>query len=98
MTAFDDDPEYEAQLRQLLGDDNSAWRQNANLGSDDEMGEFIQGKGYENGEGNGEVERTFRFRGRRQDEGEGVVSEDARSISTGDDSPSVHVHVATRQC
>lgn len=107
MTAFDDDPEYEAQLRDVLGDETSTW---ADIEQQEEMGEFVK-------ETDGRFEDdvlndapTFRMKlppgdsdGTRRmakDDDEisitGIkdgkaMSEDARSVSTGDDSPSVQV-------
>src|SRR5271170_379697 len=112
MTAFDYDPEYEAQLRDVLGDDHqvATWRDSShhNVDHDDEMGDFV--KDTDDGSEDGVLNDAPNFRLRvplpssssnqrlrtKEDEDEGsvsgkVLSEYARSISTGDDSPSVPV-------
>src|SRR5277367_6456556 len=111
MTAFDDDPEYEAQLRDVLGDDHqvATWRDSShhNVDHDEEMGDFV--KDTDDGSEDGVLNDAPNFRLRvppssssnqkqriKDDDDEGsvsgkILSEDARSISTGDDSPSVQV-------
>ena len=103
MTGFDDDPEYEAQLKQVLGE----WPVN---GNGTYHGEVVEGTDPKpDNEELPDDAPTFRFKlplkgkiteevaEREEDEdddaiAEGIaLSEDARSISTGDDSPSVHV-------
>lgn len=118
MTAFDDDPEYEAQLRDVLGDDQlAAWRDSASVAHaidsrDEEMGDFVKDTDNVSEDGVLNDMPNFRLRGalpsssnerqpaRDDDDDESVsvsgrddkiLSEDARSISTGDDSPSVPV-------
>src|SRR5271155_3326167 len=111
MTAFDDDPEYEAQLRDVLGHDKvAAWRDSSSNNVDhEEMGDFV--KDTDDGSEDGVLNDAPNFRLRvppssssnqkqrtkdDDDDDEGsvsgkILSEDARSISTGDDSPSVPV-------
>ena len=109
MTAFDDDPEYEAQLRDVLGEDKvAAWRDSSSNNLDhEEMGDFV--KDTDDGSEDGVLNDAPNFRLRvppssssnerqrtKEDDDEGsvsgkILSEDARSISTGDDSPSVPV-------
>jgi hypothetical protein len=111
MTAFDDDPEYEAQLRDVLGDDKvAAWKDSSSNNVDHaEMGDFV--KDTDDGSEDGVLNDAPNFRLRvppsssssnqkqrtkEDDDDEGsvsgkILSEDARSISTGDDSPSVPV-------
>jgi hypothetical protein len=99
MSAFDDDPEYEAQLKEILG---SSYPETQD---DEEMGDFVGGDDLSE-DGVLEDAPTFRLklpssagRGKEPEhvsdigivEGK-ALSEDARSISTGDDSPSVQVH------
>lgn len=101
MTAFDDDPEYEAQLKDVLGDQLATWPEN---GDDDEMGELVGDMDNISEDSMLDDAPTFRMKlpkeaessGKRiaedgSDMGERPMSEDARSISTGDDSPSVQV-------
>jgi hypothetical protein len=101
MTAFDDDPEYEAQLKDVLGD--RPWQQD---GQDEEMGEF---KGDDAMSEDSVLDDAPTFRMKLPGDGSTTVaptnddvsefgggddrplSEDGRSISTGDDSPSVPV-------
>jgi hypothetical protein len=110
MTAFDDDPEYEAQLRDVLGTDQvSAWRDSPHP-EIEEIGEYV--RGTDDGSEDDVLNDAPSFRRkipRRRAEGgprtgdeddedvsgggkdDKILSEDARSISTGDDSPSVQV-------
>jgi hypothetical protein len=103
MTAFDDDPEYEAQLKDVLGDQLATWPEN---GDDDEMGELVGDMDTISEDSVLDDAPTFRMKlpheaessGNRiareddgSDLGERPMSEDARSVSTGDDSPSVQV-------
>jgi len=107
MTAFDDDPEYEAQLKHVL-DSTSTFRDEDAV--DEEMGEFIAETDTRSEDSVLDDAPTFRLRipkrqqssttriSRGEEEGAAVgvgddkaLSEDARSISTGDDSPSVQV-------
>src|ERR1700737_3493232 len=94
MSAFDDDPEYEAQLKDVLGDD-PGWQPRE---GDDEFGDQA-----------GDISEddvlddapTFRMKFPREGDKhipkdddlemgeERLLSEDTRSISTGDDSPSI---------
>ena len=107
MTAFDDDPEYEAQLKEVLGDQHNnpiSWTQNDDVDAE-EMGDFIEGGDDKSEDGVLDDAPTFRMklppgetRGKELEEVSEVgvlegraLSEDARSISTGDDSPSVQV-------
>jgi hypothetical protein len=100
MTAFDDDPEYEAQLKDVLGD-QSTWHEN---GESEEMGEFIGDTENHSEDSVLDDAPTFRMKlphegsqpARTREDGSEIgaddkMSEDARSISTGDDSPSVQV-------
>jgi hypothetical protein len=101
MTAFDDDPEYEAQLKDVLGD--GPWQEN---GDEEEMGDFI-GDDVMSDDSILDDAPTFRMKlpgdgsttqaatnddGSEFDGGDDrPLSEDGRSVSTGDDSPSVQV-------
>ena len=108
MSAFDDDPEYEAQLKEVLGDEPF-------LDGDEEMGDFHEGQIRQDDErsedGVLDDAPTFRIKVPvnsesidtvNQEEQLSIVeqengpalSEDARSISTGDDSPSIQVRIA----
>ena len=106
MTALDDDPEYEAQLKDILREQLSSWRDN-NEGQE-ELGEIVKGPDEQSEDGVLEDAPTFRMKraleaadqGSAKDEDDAFVgdirddkllSEDARSISTGDDSPSAQV-------
>jgi len=103
MTAFDDDLEYEVQLKEVLG---SSYQENDN---EEEMGDFTGGGDDNSEDGVLDDAPTFRMkvphsegRGKQPEtsdmglvEGR-VLSEDARSISTGDDSPSVQVRRPTK--
>jgi hypothetical protein len=108
MTAFDDDPEYEAQLKDALGDEASSLHDTANAEESEEMGVFGRVTGNESGDEVLDDAPTFRMKlppGEGQEElsqieddaaitrigDDGAMSEDARSISTGDDSPSAQV-------
>ena len=116
MDPFDDDPEYEAQLRDVLGHDQVAsWRLSSphpnDEGNGEEMGAFV--KDTDNVSEDGVLNDAPNFRLRvprsenetqptRDDDDEGsvsggkddrILSEDARSVSTGDDSPSVPVRL-----
>lgn len=123
MTAFDDDPEYEAQLRDVLGDDHNNdhrladWGDSASsshtIDREGEMGDFVKDTDDVSEDGVLNDAPNFRIRAplpsssnQRQRAGEddegsvsggaredNVLSEDARSISTGDDSPSVPVTI-----
>jgi hypothetical protein len=106
MTAFDDDPEYEAQLKDVLGEQLSSWQNN---GEDEEMGDFVAETDDRSEDGVLDDAPTFRMKlppeikdeaqriPKDEDDvsdiglGDTKLSEDARSISTGDDSPSIQV-------
>ena len=104
MTAFDDDPEYEAQLHDVL-DSERTWQSPTNDDEGEEMGEFVANttedagiRSEEDEEDEGILADAPRFRmkvpvkGAEEGSDNGkALSEDARSISTGDDSPSVQV-------
>jgi hypothetical protein len=110
MTAFDDDPEYEAQLKDALGDELSTWQASTSQDRAEDFGDFVNEADNQSEDGVLEDLQTFRMKlppdttmERRiaGDEEEASVdenvedtalSEDARSVSTGDDSPSVLVH------
>ena len=101
MSAFDDDPEYEAQLKEVLG---SSYEENQN---EEEMGDFLEGADDISKDGVLDDAPTFRMKlpaseGRGKEPEQlsdiGIVegkalSEDARSISTCDDSPSGPVSI-----
>ena len=105
MSAFDDDPEYEAQLKEVLGDEAFPSLQD---NGDEEMGEF-EGPTRQDDEqsedgvldnaptfrmkvpGNSDNMDTANQLSVAGEENGPALSEDARSISTGDDSPSVQV-------
>jgi len=106
MTAFDDDPEYEAQLRDVLGDEMSLWPDI----EQQEMGELVKDTDDHSEDDVLNDAPTFRMklppgesretpRMEKDDDEMSItdikdgkaMSEDARSISTGDDSPSVQV-------
>lgn len=106
MTTHEEDPEYEAQLKDVLGDQGSAWPHAGDDPGDEEMGEFV--KDTDDQSEDGVLNDTPSFRIKRpprenpikdEEDLSGIVStrdgkamsEDARSISTGDDSPSVQV-------
>lgn len=108
MTAFDDDPEYEAQLQDVLSSERTCQNSmSQNAEEIEEMGEFVVNKALEPREERSEdedddegvLDDAPRFRMRMpvkgtDDDGSDngkAMSEDARSISTGDDSPSVQV-------
>ena len=102
MTAFDDDPEYEAQLHDVLNSERT-WQSSTNDDEGEEMGEFVADTtddvGMRSEEDEGILDDAPRFRMKvpvkRAEEGSDngkAMSEDARSISTGDDSPSVQVY------
>jgi hypothetical protein len=107
MTAFDDDPEYEAQLKDVLGEQIYMWRDD---GTDRQEGvsvEYVKDTDDQSEDGVLNDAPTFRMKVPREgnevaskDENEQSItgnrddkalSEDARSISTGDDSPSAQV-------
>jgi len=109
MTAFDDDPEYEAQLKDVLGDQHPSWREDDNEEGEQERAaeEFAKDADDESVDSVLDDAPTFRLKlpphtsqtelQMSKDEEElsttGIrdgraLSEDARSISTGDDSPS----------
>ena len=107
MTEFEDDPEYEAQLKDVLGDETSQW---PDIGQQQEMGEPVKDTDDQSEDDVLNDAPTFRMKlppgeskGTRRtakDDDEmsitsikdgKAMSEDARSISTGDDSPSVQV-------
>ena len=110
MTAFDDDPEYEAQLQDVLSSERPWHRTLSDNAPDEEMGEFVAdttGDGetrsdIDEDDDEGVLDDAPRFRMKvpvkgTADDNNGsengkAMSEDARSISTGDDSPSVQVH------
>jgi hypothetical protein len=113
MTAFDDDPEYEAQLRDVLGDETSPW---PDIGQQEEMGELVKDTDDQSEDDVLNDAPTFRMKlphgeskGTRRitkDDDEisitdikdgKAMSEDARSISTGDDSPSVQVFKSNKR-
>jgi len=99
MSAFDDDLEYEAQLKEVLG---SSYEENQD---GEEMGDFVEGTDDISEDGVLDDAPTFRMKlpssaGRGKEPEQlsdiGIVegkalSEDARSVSTGDDSPSLPV-------
>jgi len=107
----DDDPEYEAQLNEVLGTAPTWQGPGDGLPENAEEGEAgAVGKGAHNRSEDGVLAgaTSFRTKGLRQERGEQVqnddeqlevslagedraLSEDARSISTGDDSPSAQV-------
>jgi hypothetical protein len=107
MTAFDEDPEYEAQLRDVLDNETFPWREDNP--QEEEMGEFVKVTDHQSEDDVLNDAPTFRrmkvppestLEGRRptNEEEEEIfikdgkaMSEDARSISTGDDSPSAQV-------
>lgn len=113
MTAFDDDPEYEAQLKDVLGDQLSSWKDN---GGDEEMGDFVAETDDKSEDGVLDDAPTFRMKlppatteetqriPKDEDDvsdiglGDTKMSEDARSLSTGDDSPSVPVTRLLKLC
>jgi hypothetical protein len=109
MTAFDDDPEYEAQLKDALGEQISEW-QTPQGQTEEEFGDFAREGDNQSEDGVLEDVPTFRMKLRPEtppaelriardddeasleDLGEDkALSEDARSVSTGDDSPSAQV-------
>lgn len=105
MTAFDDDQEYEAQLKDVLNDQVSSMEE----GHKERGGQGRIAKEVEEPTDDGVLEDAPSFRMKRRPDGDRLVvkdadeismedireerllSEDARSISTGDDSPSVQV-------
>jgi hypothetical protein len=110
MTGFDDDPEYEAQLKLLLrADEHSPRPQTADSRSPDdgveETGEFLNLSPDDNSVDD-VLDDAPKFRialpaqAKKQPDADdrngavegAVLSEDARSISTGDDSPSIQVY------
>jgi hypothetical protein len=107
MTAFDDDPEYEAQLKDALGDEVVSWRGN-NEEQEEPMGDFVAATDDQSEDGVLDDAPSFRMKVPSENDARNVkdeddvsvaenrderlLSEDARSISTGDDSPSVQVH------
>jgi hypothetical protein len=111
MTAFDDDPEYEAQLKEVLGDQMSTWQDDDNNKGQEQMNLTLRGTG--DGSEDSVLNDVPSFRMKLPPEASGstnridkddddvsitdarAMSEDARSISTGDDSPSAQVHTKT---
>jgi hypothetical protein len=108
MTAFDDDPDYEAQLKDVLGDQLSSWQETGDESTEQqEMGDFVKDTDDQSEDGVLDDAPSFRLKlppeskllhlkdedtlsitGIGEDR---ALSEDARSISTGDDSPSAQV-------
>jgi hypothetical protein len=113
MTAFDDDPEYEAQLKDVLGDHMSTWQDEENGQGEEQMTNPIKDIDDQSEDDVPSDVPNFRMRvppessgsAKRIDKDEDdvsitdarVMSEDARSISTGDDSPSAQVHTRNLQ-
>lgn len=104
MTAFDDDPEYEAQLHDVLNAERTWQRPTNDADEGEQMGEFVADTTEDaemrsdDEEDEGVLDDAPRFRMKvpvsGADDGSEngkAMSEDARSISTGDDSPSVQV-------
>ena len=111
MTAFDDDPEYEAQLKEVLGDHMSTWQDDDNNEGQEQMNPTLRDTDDRSEDSVLNDVRSFRMKlppeasgsANRIDKDDDDVSitdaramsEDARSISTGDDSPSAQVHTET---
>ena len=112
MTAFDDDPEYEAQLKDVLGDHMSTGQDEDNDERQEQMGQALKDTDDQSEDGVLNDVPSFRVKlppeasgsAKQIDEDEDddvsitdirAMSEDARSISTGDDSPSAQVHTKT---
>lgn len=110
MTAFDDDPEYEAQLQDVLSSERTWQDTLTDNVQDEELGDFVvaetsgdvggRSDDEDEDEDEGVLDDAPRFRMKVPVKGTGddnasengkAMSEDARSISTGDDSPSVQV-------
>ena len=110
MTAFDDDPEYEAQLQDVLSSERTWQNTLTDNAQDEELGDFVvaetsgdvggRSDDEDEDEDEGVLDDAPRFRMKVPVKGMGddnasengkAMSEDARSISTGDDSPSVQV-------
>jgi hypothetical protein len=112
MSSFDDDPEYEAQLRDVLGSQTStapSVLHGQTEADDEELHQFVKETNDVSEDDVLDDTPTFRIKapystgatkqavrddGRPASSGFGddkALSEDARSVSTGDDSPSIPV-------
>ena len=100
MSAFDDDPEYEAQLKDVLGDDPGWQPREGDDEFGDQAGDISEDDVLDDAP---TFRRTFPREGDKhipKDDDlemgeERLLSEDTRSISTGDDSPSIQGSEAT---
>lgn len=116
MTSLDDDPEYEAQLRDVLGDSADTWTTTGDAAAIDsqdggEPDTLLRDNNAESDNEDRVIANAPSFRmkkGRPQERqrtlnedqlevplagDERALSEDARSISTADDSPSAQVSI-----